>query len=162
MVKRGARLADFFGGVDVDADAEPPRVVSGGAQEIVVAGVGRMGGHPGGDAPVRRALPLGRERRRSVERAVIGVAKDRPAQRRPRPRLRDGLADAIHVKVVIGHGRHARLNHLDQAKQRAPVNIVRGEVALQRPDKIVKPAANRHVLGQAAEEHHRHVRVRVD
>ncbi len=63
---------------------------------------------------------------------------------------------------MIGDGGHAGLDHLDQAEQHPPVDILGGQVALHGPDELVEPAIHRHILRNAAKEHHRRVGVRVD
>jgi hypothetical protein len=155
-------LRRIFGGVDVDADAQPPRLCDRGAQKVVVAGVGGVRRQPRADAPVRAALPAFHKGGGGVERSVALAGKDRPTKQGACARLAHRLRCRVHEKVVVGDGRHARLDHLDQPEQHPPIDILSGQITLHRPDEIVEPAVDGDILRQPAKEHHRCVGVRVD
>ena len=166
VMPRLARLdsvcALILGGVDVNARVQPPRVSHCRAQKVVITGVGCMGRHPGGDTPARAALPTFDKGRRGIQRGVALAGKDGPTQHAARTRLLDRPRRLVHEEIVVGDRRDAGLDHLDQAKQHAPVDVFGCQVAFDWPDELVEPAVDRHVLGQAAKEHHRHMSVRVD
>ena len=63
---------------------------------------------------------------------------------------------------MVGHAGHPGFDHLRQAQQHPPIDIVLLKIALQRPNAVVEPLLQGHVLGQSPEDDHRHVGVGVD
>lgn len=134
----------------------------GGAQQAVIAQVGRVRGHAGGDAAPGAPLPALGEGGRLGERLEAPLRERAPPQVGPGARFLDGARHLVHEDELVGHRGDAPLDHLDEAEHRAPVHVLRGELALQGPDELGEPALERHVLGQSAPEHRGHVRLGVD
>jgi hypothetical protein len=69
------------------------------------------------------------------------------------------LGEEVHV---VG-ARDAAAQHFGRAEQRAVVDKVRRhETAFARPDLDFQPGLQRHIVGDAAQQRHRRVSVRVD
>lgn len=125
--------------------------------------VGRVGAEAGADPPAGGALPALGERQGLLELALlVGAAERRPGQQGAHAGLIHGAGDLVHGEVVVGEAGHAGLDHLGDTQQRPPVDIFGGEVHLHRPDALVEPDIDRHILGDAAEEAHGGVGVGVD
>ena len=133
-----------------------------GPQKVVVAGVGGVGGQPGGDAPAGRALPALDELSGPVQHRLPLVAEDGPTQGGAGAGLLHCPGRPVHVKVVVGDAGDAGLDHLGQSQQHAPIHVFLLQVALQGPHVFVEPLFQRHIFGQPAEDDHRHVGVGVD
>ena len=141
------------------AVGEPPHA----AEQIGAAGVGGVRREPGPDARARRvgaeALDeaLG-QREVGLRRAVVERVADHRAEAARLHRRRH----RVHVAVAIRDGRDAVQEQLEAARQGAGPQLVRTETPLQREQPAREPLAARHILGEAAEDPHRRMRVGVD
>jgi hypothetical protein len=151
-----------LGGVDMNAEPETLRLPHHSSQEFLVAGVGSVRGEPGCDPSRRRTVEILGKGRCTFDTFRPLTAEDGPREGSPRPGSVDSFDRPIHVKVVVGDGRHASLDHLRQPELHTPENVVGRKVRLQWPDVLVEPGRNIDILGQATEDPHRHVRVGVD
>jgi hypothetical protein len=148
--------------MDVDPQIETLGLPRHRRQELIVTGVGGVRRQPGRNSAVRRAVILLGERGRALYPGRALVAEDRPPQRRPGAGPLHRLGSLIHVEVVVGDRSHPGLDHLRETELHTPVDVVGAEVRLERPDVLVEPGGNVHILGQTAKEAHRHVGVGVD
>ena len=92
-----------------------------------------------------------------------GKLDDRLAQHAAQARLsrhpRDLLLEVIHVGV----GRRPGLDHLERREPRAGADeLGRDGLCFGREDVFLQPVHQRQIVGEAAIQHHRRVRVRVD
>ena len=78
------------------------------------------------------------------------------------PGLRHDGSDHVHREVVVGEGRDAAAEHLGAGEPGAELDVLLGQVGLDRPDVVVEPLVGLHVLGDAAQGDHRGVGVAVD
>jgi len=118
---------------------------------------------------LRRVLP--RVARSETQREV-GVRIGRVRGREVEHRHADQRADAgvvvgarrrVRVEVHVVAAGDAAAQHLGAREQRAVVDeFGRHEPALARPDVLLEPGLQRHVVGDAAQQCHRRVRVCVD
>ena len=154
-----------FGQMDVDAHAQTRRHRRGARQELRRAGVRRMRPQHRLDPAAGRALPLLRERgdlsQVGADLALL-AAEHAPGEIGPQPAFHGDLRHPIHVEVVIGKPHRAAADHLGRGQAGAPVDIVSGQRRLDGKNALVEPAVQRQILGIAAEERHRAVRVRVE
>jgi hypothetical protein len=117
----------------------------------------------------RIARPLLQERLGGAQ-ALVGVLQARHglvhhrgrAEAAQPGRLR-GLRDLVLVEVHVGEGGGAGADHLPRREARAPLHELGRHVqAFRRPDVLRQPDHQLHVVGHAAQQRHRDVRVRVD
>ena len=151
--------------VDMHFRAELLRRARDLLQEIRRTGVGRVRAEHDGDAAVRRAVIVLVERDILLDflLAVRRYADDTAREDAAHARLRDDIRDALHERPVhIRKRRRARLDHLDRGQRRAPVDIVRDHLRLDRPDMVVEPLHELHIIRVAAQERHRRVRMSID
>jgi hypothetical protein len=66
------------------------------------------------------------------------------------------------VEVVVRHGGHPPFDELDKPKGHPVLHVPLLQIALERPHVLVEPRLEVHVLGEPAEDDHRHVGVGVD
>ena len=67
----------------------------------------------------------------------------------------------VHVEVHVVEARRPALDHLKARELRAPVDVLGLDLRLPRPDRLLEPRLQRHVVRVAPEERHRGVGVRV-
>ena len=128
-----------------------------------LAGLGHLG-DARGILRVQAKL-IGDQRVQGVELAVFRFellrAPAAPAQHRAEAavdaRLRDGLAEIIHVKA----GRDAAREILEDGQLGERVHRLGRELGLQREDLLEQPRLQRHIIGIRAYKAHAGVRVRV-
>ena len=115
-------------------------------------------------------LPLRDEGLRAGQRVASGVGAsatgnlitDWPSTAR-RPGLARDFGDVVLEVIHVGERRRARLDHLERGQPRADAHELRRHGRLLgREDVLRQPVHQRQVVGQAAVQHHRRVRVRVD
>ena len=108
-----------------------------------------------GEPLLQVAVRVGRVGRREVEHRQTEHRPHSGGEQRPR----GGVGKEVHV-VAAGD---AAAQHLGGGEARAVEDEVRrGETAFARPDVLLEPHRQRHVVGDAAEQRHRRVRVGVD
>ena len=78
------------------------------------------------------------------------------------PRLLDHLGNALHIRSVhIGKARRSAADHLDGGKHCTPVDIIGAEFCLDRPDHLLQPVHELHIVCIAAQEGHRCMCMRI-
>ncbi|OPZ80710.1 MAG: hypothetical protein BWY76_03276 [bacterium ADurb.Bin429] len=127
-------------------------------------GIGGVRAEHRGDARVpfvaegAHALDRSRQQLRAVGRHANNhageVGADAALAHRPRHRL--------HMPVHVAERRHPGAQHLGDAQQRRPVDILLGEMRLHWPDLLPQPGHQRQIIRRPAKERHRQVRVRVN
>ena len=164
QLERVFHLLLRLGQMDVDADANAGRHRSRARQKARLAHVRRMRAEDGADPAVGRSLPALHEIDRSLQVGadVVLLAENAPRQQRAQPGRFNRIGDKIHVEVVVGERHCAAADHFGHRQQRAPVNILIGQLRLDHPDPLVEPAVQRQVLRPAALKGHRRVRMCVD
>ena len=164
QLERVVHLLLRLGQMDVDADANAGRHRSRARQKARLAHVRRMRAEDGADPAVGRSLPALHEIDRSLQVGadVVLLAENAPRQQRAQPGRFNRIGDTIHVEVVVGERHCAAADHFGHRQQRAPVNILIGQLRLDHPDPLVEPAVQRQVLRPAALKGHRRVRMCVD
>ena len=164
---RRLHLVARLGEMDQRRHVVAPRQFARGLQRRAVERVHRVRRHGRRD---QRVVLEGLDERLGAHQRVgrrLGVGDrkldDRLAEHAAQPgrlRLRgDLLLEVVHV----GEGRRARLNHLERREPRAGAHELRRDgLRFGREDVLVQPLAEREVVGQPAEQHHRRVGVGVD
>jgi len=155
-------LAHGLGGMDVDSKSQALRLQRDGFEKSVVTCVRSVGRQPRGDTSFRCAPVLVGKGRGLFHTGVPLAAEDRPCQSGPCAGLFHGMGHPVHVKVVVGYRGHTRLDHLGQPQLHPPIDVVRGEIALQWPDVLVEPGLDVHVFGKTPKKGHGHVGMGVD
>ena len=78
------------------------------------------------------------------------------------PVISNARADGLGMEVHVAAARDAAAQHFGDAEHRAVEHEVgRDEAAFARPDVLLEPGLERHVVGDAAQQRHRRVAVRV-
>ena len=72
-------------------------------------------------------------------------------QRRPHAGLDAGLRHLIHKKIHIGKSGCAGSQHFGDGQLRSPIYVFGGQVGFRRPDLLLQPVHQGHVVGIAAE-----------
>ena len=151
--------------VDVDLRAERLRRLCDLLEEVWRAGVRRVRAEHDRDAAIGGAVEV------LIEGNILldfGIAVRRDADDAAREHgaqagIGRGLRDLLHVRPVhVGKRRRAALDHLDGREHRAPVDVLFLHLRLSRPDHVVEPVHEVHVVRIAAEQRHRGVRVGID
>ena len=158
----GLGLVAVLRGVDVDREAVLAGELGGGGEVGVVDGVRRVRGERGGDPAVGGPAMLEREPQRLLAPFRTLGGEEGLAEVGPDPGLGHDGGDHVHREVVVGEGRDAAADHLGAGEPGAQLDVLLGEVGLDRPDEVVEPLVGRHVLGDAAQGDHRRVGVAVD
>src|SRR3990172_9195963 len=83
------------------------------------------------------------------------------AENRPEPHLLDRLGGPVHVEVHVVEACSPAPDHLEACELLSPVHVFRFHLCLPRPDRLLQPILEAHVVRIAPEERHRRVRVRV-
>ena len=132
-------------------------------EQRVRAGVGCVRAEHRHQAPVALAIPLLRPRdgllepllriRQKAQQHAGDHAADAAVEHRPRP-LGIGV---IHI-IEAGH---APADHLHDPEQRSPVDVLRLQLRFQRPDALLQPGHELHVVRIPPQQRHCRVRVRV-
>ena len=166
----GERVGDLLRGlVDVHMDRQLELVGERlhVAEALVRDGVGGVRGDR--EAEQRVALPAvacGQ----SLAQVVIGVARVRGgelqrdrAHDRAHARRGEGFRRGLGMEVHVAAGGDATPDHLGRCEQGAVAHESRADVAaLRRPDRLLQPAHQRQVVGDAAQQAHRGMGVEVD
>ncbi len=163
---RGEAVLDLplgLGEVDLDRQVALGAELADPAQRLLADRVDRVRGEGGGDL---RAVPG--ERARGCEgglaqllRAAVEV-EERGADRRPDPGVADRTRGRLWVPVHVPEAGGAAAQHLGAGEASAPVDVLDGELRLDRPDLLFQPRHQRQVAAGTAEERHRRVGVAVD
>ncbi len=155
-------LVAVLRGVDVDRQAVLAGELGGGGEVGVLDGIGRVRGERGGDPPAGGTAMVEREPQRLLAAVWTLRGEEGLAELGPDPGLGHDGGDHVHREVVVGEGRDAAAEHLGAREPGAQLDVLLGEVRLDRPDVVVEPLVGRHVLGDPAQRDHRRVGVAVD
>ena len=108
-----------------------------------------------GESRLQVAVGIGGVRRREIEH--------RQPQHRAHPELDERRPGGVRIEIHVVAAGDAALQHLGGGEPHAVGDERRRhEARLARPDVPFEPDLQRHVVGDAAEQRHRRVRVRVD
>ncbi len=157
-------LLSGLGDVNVDADLRLASGLDDPAKEMVRAGVGRMRPeHRDQQAPAS-VTPLPRELDGRLQASPgVGEKPEQDARDvRPDAAVNHRTGGRLEVVVHVVEAGDAPADHLHDPQHRAPVDVLLLQLHLQRPDALLQPGLQRHVVGVAAQQRHRTVRVRVD
>jgi hypothetical protein len=129
-----------------------------------VGRVRRERGHdPRVAAPARDELLRVGEVLREVETLRAGEIEERLPEHAAHAQLVGDCRDVVLVEIHVAERGHARAQQLCDPEPAAPGDRVGvDEASFRRPDVALEPGMQRQVVGEAAEERHRHVRVAVD
>ena len=73
-----------------------------------------------------------------------------------------GTRNVLHEGVHVGKTGSTALQHFYDAQHCTPVDVVSIHLVLNRPDFVLQPVHERHIVGIAAQQRHRNVAVGVD
>ena len=73
-----------------------------------------------------------------------------------------GTRYVLHESVHIGKAGSAALEHFDNAQHCTPIDVVRIHFVLDRPDFILQPVHERHIVSIAAQQRHRYVTMSIN
>ena len=73
-----------------------------------------------------------------------------------------GTRYVLHESVHIGKAGCAALKHFDNAQHRTPIDVVGIHFVLDRPDFILQPVHERHIVSIAAQQRHRYVAMSIN
>ena len=147
-------------------------------ERVVIAGkVGRPLQQFAGDGVdgvraegVADAWAIGRRRgvaTRDVAAAALGlfgseVIETGLAEHSTETHLLDGLGRGVELVIHVEEGRRTAAEHLHAGQLGAPIDVLVRQLRLIRPDGLLEPLHERHVVAVAAEECHGGMRVGVD
>ena len=92
----------------------------------------------------------------------VGVVDQRRCGNGPHAGVLDRARGRVSVPVHVPEAGRPSADHLDAGEPRAPVDVVIVHPLLDRPDVPGQPLHQRQVVGEAAKQGHRRVRVAVD
>ena len=101
------------------------------------------------DASVRFIVPVLEKFHifRQLGRRIRRITNQAPGQGSPETGLLYHTGSFIHKKVHIRKSRGAALQHLQDCQLAPPVNSVAVQVSFRRPDHLIQPVHERHVVG---------------
>ena len=73
-----------------------------------------------------------------------------------------GFGNLIHKEIHVGKRRGAGCQHFGNRQLSAPVYVFRDQFGFGRPNFLLQPVEQRHVVRITAEQRHRRMRVRID
>ena len=159
-------LALRLGGVDMDAQPRVFRSLGKSAARELVGGVLGVDVVVHEDAPVGCAVVALHVVVRLRGDGVLGIRLLLEEQLafadvHLHARLDDGTDALVGVIVHVGEAHAAVTSRLGAGEQRAPVIVLGGHLRLEGPAFLVEPCLQGEVLGEAAQQRHGHMGVRV-
>src|SRR5437867_6180238 len=151
--------------MDVDQGFPLVRELPDPEERVLRDRVDRVGPEGRPDAMRLQVLDLAVRllRRAELLRGSVRIVEVHDALREegPEPHVLDRLRGSVHVEIHVVEGRRPGLDHLEACEFRPPVDVLRRELRLRRPDPRLQPGRQVEVVRVAAEQRHRGMRVQV-
>ena len=150
-----------FGEMDVDRDAALHRFVAHLPNVVRRAGVGSVRSEHDMEASVSGAFPFLEELDILLKAALCirADACEAASQISADTGFVSSLRAGVHEHVHVAEGGGAAADHFCESKHASPVDDVVVEVVFSRPDLVLQPVHQFHIVGVGAEQCHRNVGV---
>ena len=150
-----------FGEMDVDRDAALHRFVAHLPNVVRWAGVGSVRSEHDMEASVSGAFPFLEELDILLKAALCirADACEAASQISADTGFVSSLRAGVHEHVHVAEGGGAAADHFCESKHASPVDDVVVEVVFSRPDLVLQPVHQFHIVGVGAEQCHRNVGV---